>query len=363
MENTINERFKDESETIDNYVSYIENNFYQRSCSVVRTQGYEDMNILKEYVFFSDTTEEKEKNKLIIDQLKGIVDNKITFLQTKLSQMQPVELPELSSKIISNDLADSLIPYAESTVYDCMDNPENKDYFELIDEIIPADFKKEVDTQDELSEEKYYDMLSEDDYVSLLSHVRCKLYNEAIENTEHDLEEYNELKTLYNIFDDRNPINIYRQAFILLMTAFDAAVFDLFSDVFNQDFFNIARIMNYDKKFSLGDITKHQDFNDFASKTIDIMISGKYVSDVLEILHGYKADYFLVQGSDCFVEIMEMVQRRNLHVHKNGIVDEKYFTKGNGSQLDIHLGEYSVIDNLYYNKVSETLRAFISNIQ
>ena len=93
------------------------------------------------------------------------------------------------------------------------------------------------------------------------------------------------------------------------------------------------------------------------------MISGKYVSDVLEILHGYKADYFLVQGSDCFVEIMEMVQRRNLHVHKNGIVDEKYFTKGNGSQLDIHLGEYSVIDNLYYNKVSETLRAFISNIQ
>lgn len=44
MENTINERFKDESETIDNYVSYIENNFYQRSCSVVRTQGYEDMN-------------------------------------------------------------------------------------------------------------------------------------------------------------------------------------------------------------------------------------------------------------------------------------------------------------------------------
>ena len=114
------------------------------------------------------------------------------------------------------------------------------------------------------------------------------MYNEAIENTEHDLEEYNELKTLYNIFDDKNPINIYRQAFILLMTAFDAAVFDLFSDVFNQDFFNIARIMNYDKKFSLGDITKHQDFNDFASKTIDIMISGKYVSDVLEILHAHK---------------------------------------------------------------------------
>lgn len=363
MENSIIERFKDESEAIDNYVSYIENNFYQRSCSVVRTQGYEDMNILNEYIFFSDTAEEKEKNKLIIDQLKRIVDSKITFLQTRLSQMQPVEVPELSAKIISNDLSDSLIPYVESTVYDCMDNSERKDYFELIDEIVPAELKKEIDTQDQLSEENYYDMLSEDDYVSLLSHVRCKLYNEAIEDTERDLEEYNELKTLYNIFDDKTPINIYRQAFILIMTAFDAAVFDLFSEIFNRDFFNIARIMNYDKKFSLSEITKYQDFNEFASKTIELMISGKYVSDVLEILHCYKSDYFLIQGRDCFEEIMEMVQRRNLHVHKNGIVDEKYFSKGNGSQLGIHVGEYSIIDNLYYNKVYEILRSFISNIQ
>jgi len=363
MEKSINERFQDESETIDRYVSYIENNFYQRSYSVVRTQGYEDLNILNEYTFFSDTAEEKEKNKQIIDQLKVVVDDKITLLQTKLSQMQPVELPELSAKIISNDLVDSLIPYAESTVYDCMDNPENKDYFELIDEIIPAEFKKEIDIQDESSEEKYYDMLSEDDYVSLLSHVRCRLYNEAIGDTERDLDEYIELKTLYNIFDDKNPINIYRQAFILLMTAFDAAVFDLFTDIFNQNFFNIARIMNYDKKFSLGDITKHQDFNEFASETIGIMISGKYISDILEILHKYKSGFFLIEENDCFDKIMEMVQRRNLHVHKNGIVDEKYFTKGNGSQLGIHIGEYAVIDNLYYNNVSKTLRSFIANIQ
>lgn len=55
MEKSANKRFSDESETIDNYVSYIENNFYQRSCSVVRTQGYENLNVLREYVFFSDT--------------------------------------------------------------------------------------------------------------------------------------------------------------------------------------------------------------------------------------------------------------------------------------------------------------------
>lgn len=364
MEKTANKRFHDESETIDNYVAYIENNFYQRSCSVVRTQGYENLSILKEYVFFSDTQDEKEKNKQIIDQLKVIVDNKIEALQTKLSQMNPIELPTVSERIIENGLMDNLVQYTEATVVDCMDNPEYKDYFELIDKIVPAEFKKEIDIQDEPPEERQYDMLSEDDYISIMHYVKSKLYNEAIEDTKRDLEEYNELKTLYNIFDDKNPINIYRQAFILLMTAFDAAVFDLFSDIFNRDFFNIARIMNYEKKFSLSDITKHQNFSEFASETISIMISGKYISDILlEILHKYKSDFFLIEENDCFDEIMEMVQRRNLHVHKNGIVDEKYFTKGNGSRLGIHIGEYAVIDNLYYNNVSETLRSFISNIQ
>jgi len=363
MGKTINARFQDESQTINDYVSYIENNFYQRSCSVVRTQGYEDLCLLNQYVFYTNDKIEKEENKKIIDQLKIIVDNKISSLQTKLSHMQPLELPAVSERIIANDLMESLVQYTESTVYDCMVNPENKEYFELIDTIIPTEFKKEIDMQDEISEEKYYDMLSVDDYKSLLNYAKCKLYNEAIDDIERDIEEYIELKTLYNIFDEKNPINIYRQAFILLMTAFDAAIFDLFSNLFNADFFNIARIMNYEKKFSLGDITKFRDFSEFASKTIDTMISGKYVSDILEILHIYKVDYFLIQGSDCFDDIIEMVQRRNLHVHKNGIVDEKYFTKGNGSQSGIQLGEYALIDNLYYNNASQILNNFILNIQ
>jgi len=362
MEKTANERFQDESKTIGDYVTYIENNFYQRSCSVVRTQGYEDLNILNDYAFFTDSKEEKEENKRIIDQLKVIVDNKIAILQNSLSQMQPMELPSVSERIIKNDLMDSLVQYTESTVYDCMDNPENTAFYELIDTIAPSEFKRDIDEIDEMSEEKYYDMLTEDDYKSILSYVKCKLYNDAIEDNKRDLEEYSELRTLYNIFDDKNPINIYRQAFILLMTAFDAAVFDLFTDIIKRDFFTLAKHMNYDKKFSLGDITKFQDFNGFVTKTIDTMMLGKYVSDVLEILHSYKAELFLIQGN-CFDDILEMVQRRNLHVHKNGIVDEKYFTKGNGSRLSICLGDYAVIDNLYYNNASETLNSFIANVQ
>ena len=57
-----------------------------------------------------------------------------------------------------------------------------------------------------------------------------------------------------------------------------------------------------------------------------------------------------------------MVQRRNLHVHKSGIVDEKYFTKGNGGSLGLSVGDYTIIDKTYYVEVSKILRHLIVNI-
>lgn len=58
---------------------------------------------------------------------------------------------------------------------------------------------------------------------------------------------------------------------------------------------------------------------------------------------------------------MEIIQRRNLHIHKKGIVDEKYFAKGNGSELGISVGDYAVIDNEYMHKATELLEKFVTN--
>ena len=362
MDNAVNERFQNESKAIYDYVSYIENNFYQRSCSVVRTQGYEDLSILNDYVFYTDDAKEKDENRKIIERLKNIVDSKISQLKTKRNQMEPKDLPTINEILIENDLVDGLVGYIESTVYDCMDNPNNKEYYELIDGIVPTDLKKEIDLQDEDSEDKYYDKLTVDDYLNVLCHVRCKLYNDLIDNIDRDLEEYRELKTLYNIFDEKAAISIYRQAFILLMTAFDAAIFDAFTQLATQDFFNISKVVNYEKKFSLSDITKFHDYNEFTESTIEAMISGKYVSDILEMLHKYNENFYYIDENDSYDVIMEMIQRRNLHVHKNGLVDEKYFTKGNGSLSGLHVGDYASVDSLYFNAAYDTLKAFVSKI-
>lgn len=58
------------------------------------------------------------------------------------------------------------------------------------------------------------------------------------------------------------------------------------------------------------------------------------------------ADFLSVSydGIDYYLTLMEIIQRRNLHIHKKGIVDEKYFTKGNGSGLGISVGDYAGLD-------------------
>ena len=41
MSSEIKDRFSNEIKVIKGYVEYIENNFYNRSCEVIRMQGYE----------------------------------------------------------------------------------------------------------------------------------------------------------------------------------------------------------------------------------------------------------------------------------------------------------------------------------
>ncbi len=131
--------------------------------------------------------------------------------------------------------------------------------------------------------------------------------------------------------------------------------------LFCNNFFEIARFINYDKKFSLSDISNYNTFEDFSEKNIDRVLAGKYIADLLEIIYKYKKDIFNLDGIDCYSIIMEIIQRRNLHVHKKGIVDEKYFTKGNGNELGMQIGDYAVIDDTYFNKTVNLLEKFVES--
>lgn len=79
------------------------------------------------------------------------------------------------------------------------------------------------------------------------------------------------------------------------------------------------------------------------------------------MIYKYDNSVFNIDGVDCYLTLMEIIQRRNLHIHKKGIVDEKYFTKGNGSEQGISVCDYAVIDNEYMHKATELLEKFVTN--
>lgn len=359
MNEDLKNRFREEMVTIKGYIDYIENNFYNRSCQVLRTQGLEEFEALREYVFFTEDEVEKEKNKEILTHIGEVIKTKIEDCRGKLKSAEKIPLPQISNVIIENDLKDSLCEYLRLHVSDCMDNPNDLPCSKLIETLSATMLKSMIDFQDEMEEEQCYDMLTNEDYESMLEFMRCNMHNQEIEDIEADLEEYQELQTLYSIFDEKASINIYRQSFILLMTAFDAVIFDLARNLFVGKFFEIATYINFDKKFSLADISKYTNFESFSEKTIDSILAGKYIADILDIMYKYKNELFVIDGIDCYPVLLEIIQRRNLHVHKKGIVDEKYFTKGNGKQLGLSIGDYAVIDDRYIYKTMELMEKFI----
>ncbi|WP_302326127.1 hypothetical protein [Enterocloster lavalensis] len=361
MNSILKDRFRDELKTIKGYVDYIENNFYRRSCQVLRAQGFEEFSILDEYAFFTDNETEKEKNREILEQIGHLIKTKIEECTEVLSNVEKVSLSQISNAILENDLQDCLCVYIKEYIYDCVNNPNNLPYSKLIETVTAEEIKKEIDLVDEESGDKCYDMLKVEDYESILEFMRCTLFNEEVEEKKADLEEYLELQTLYSIFDEKAPINIYRQSFILLLTAFDAVIFDLVKMLFVNRFFDMAPYINYDKKFSLSDISQHSNFEGFLEKMVDTIIGGKYISDLLEIVYKYEKNIFNLNSNDCYLTLMEIIQRRNLHVHRKGIVDEKYFTKGNGNELELSVGDYAAIDDVYMHKTLELLEKFVAN--
>ena len=79
------ERFENEVENINQYVEYIEDNFYRNSCSTMRMEGFECLQELGDYVFGATENTDKENNSEIITRLGELVKNKITEYASKLT--------------------------------------------------------------------------------------------------------------------------------------------------------------------------------------------------------------------------------------------------------------------------------------
>jgi hypothetical protein len=175
--------------------------------------------------------------------------------------------------------------------------------------------------------------------------------------------EKNKLADLYNIkalfeefdfklklFSPQSEISLNRQAFILLMTIFDATLFDLVRLALKKDFFSLISIFGKQEKLSLKDFSSYTSFENFRDRIIEECLRNKYLKDLLFILEAQNISCIDQAEGNQFIHIIEMIQRRNIHVHNRGKVDEKYLEKDSDGKPKYNIHNLSLNDDAEITK-------------
>lgn len=176
-------------------------------------------------------------------------------------------------------------------------------------------------------------------------------------------QKYNDLAYVYAKSDEieiavrmQRPeaeINVLRHGFILLMTIFDATVFDLMRVALRKDFFRLIGVVGKQDKVPLESLNKHNSFDEFRDEIIEEQLKSKYVKDILVLLENQNVQYVDSTTGFKAIHLKEMIQRRNIHIHNRGRVDEKYMERDNNGApryniYNLAIGSVAQIDFPYW---------------
>ena len=185
---------------------------------------------------------------------------------------------------------------------------------------------------------------------------------ESIKLIEHHIK-------LLNLINIKNPINIYRQAFIQLIAVFDTITFEFFQLKFNSNFFEWLKLFK-DNSVKYSEIAKYNNFEWFQSETINGILKSCYLKDLLIIAKNNFKNSYIVNGKDLYTCFREMINRRNCHIHHNGIVDNAYLglenssiEKTNFNIYEVKLNDYLTIDKEYFCKSLDMCKSFLLNFK
>ncbi len=156
------------------------------------------------------------------------------------------------------------------------------------------------------------------------------------------------------MFGDKSDINVLRQAFITLMALFDASMFDIVKLAITRDF-TLINLFGKSEKLSVEEISKFKSFDNLKDSIIEKALKEKYLKEILFNLNAQKIA--LIGEEDEFGHLIEMVLRRNVHLHNRGIVDNKYLepNASGAPQYNIYnlsLGSVASIDAQYWERAN-----------
>ena len=162
-------------------------------------------------------------------------------------------------------------------------------------------------------------------------------------------------------------INVLRQGFITLMTIYDATILDMMRVALKNDFFELISIFGKSDKVSLEKLGQYSSFEDFRDDVIEGQMKLKYLKDILFILNSLGIPLVKQEGEDSFMHLLELVLRRNIHIHNKGRVDERYLERDqNGTHryniYNLALGDIACIDQEYWNMANRLCRNCVVSV-
>jgi hypothetical protein len=174
------------------------------------------------------------------------------------------------------------------------------------------------------------------------------------------------VKNLSSALNLPNPEAItspWRQSFITIMARFDATIFDIVRAGFHNDFFRVfmAFVSKSQIKIELKRIADLGSFEKLQTELVNDQLKGKYLRELILTLRGIDVpDVTELEEAD-YHRLIEVILRRNLHLHNNVVVDQKYLhdaeTIYNVDQFC--LGDFATIDLEYLSRARRLVITYV----
>lgn len=202
--------------------------------------------------------------------------------------------------------------------------------------------------------ERYHELYEKTDEVKRLIEIAINISNKRryyeIQDNIRIVENFVQALDLFN---SANHLNIYRQSFIQIMAYFDSCIFKIMQICLEKDFFNWLKSFE-NTTIKRYDLAQYKSFLEFQSAQINSMLKACYAKELLKIINAKEKNLFKIGEKNIFSSLCEMINRRNIHIHHDGIVDEKYL-----SEFNI----YTFEKDMYLEISKEYLQEAITNTE
>lgn len=306
---------------------------YKNLTSYIETENVKSL--IGEFTFYTDDSVQENKCQDILRSLQQEILIEQNKIAGKLNNLSVIEAPIWANclEILNDDTG--IINYIRETVYSYNSIDEGKDYLKNLSGKV---LKNEL-LQFELdigSEEyyKFYDKFSIEDYDKAIQYVKITINNETIEDLNNDNNELSMFYSLFRLFDYSNNNNIYASSFLNIIKTFDKIL-------------NSIVKLKFSKK-----VRRHHK-----------------LTDILVAIYGEDSSFFYLLGEDKFVNVMELVARRNIYIHNDGLINSDYLNYGafigcpeRWNLAGYSCGDFAPIDSDYYYESLGLIKGIITQL-